>query len=136
MKELPDLKQQIWSSLGSIETGYMDRKQTAWKKSRKFGDVYGGRGSPKICDRISNRAHSISPPSQLDRLPIYIVDNPARDFLFPLQPDEIARELQQLPARNHSQITHIWLRRFNKRTYSHPIEPKYPLSRWVQLLIK
>jgi hypothetical protein len=106
----------------------MDRKQTAWKKSRKFGDVYGGRGSPKICDRIFNRVHSLSPPSQLDELPIYIIDNPARDFLFSLQPDEIVRELQQLPERDRSQITHIWLRRFKKRTYSHPSEPKYPLS--------
>jgi hypothetical protein len=139
----------------------MDRKQTAWKKSRKFGDVYGGRGSPKICDRIFNRAHSLSPPSQLDRLPIYVVDNPARDFFFPLQPDEIARELQQLPALKNFYVEtllyheighHVdWYRRHwtsanraereeyanqyafehtssRRRTYSDPIEPKYPLS--------
>jgi hypothetical protein len=95
----------------------MDRKQTAWKKSRKFGDVYGGRQASKITDRIFRRLHSLSLPSPLDELPIYIVDNPSRDFFFPLQPDEIERELQQLPAQDRSQITHIWLRRFKKSEY-------------------
>lgn len=68
----------------------MDRKQTAWKKSRKFGDIYGGRERPKMTvgvptggNRIFRRAHSILPPSPLDKLPIYIVDNPSRDFFFP-----------------------------------------------------
>jgi hypothetical protein len=66
-----------------------NKKQTAWKKSRKFGDVYGGRSKPKITDRIFRRLHSISPPTLLDKLPIYIVDNPSRDFFFPLQANEI-----------------------------------------------
>jgi hypothetical protein len=95
----------------------MDRKQTAWKKSRKFGDVYGGRELPKIANGIFRRVHSISPPSPLDKLPIYIVDNPSRDFFFPLEPDDIARELEYLPEADRSQITHIWLRRFKKSEY-------------------
>ncbi len=36
-----------------------NRKETAWKKNRKFGDVYGGRMAPKIADKIFNRAHRI-----------------------------------------------------------------------------
>jgi hypothetical protein len=96
----------------------MDRKQTAWKKNRKFGDIYGGRLSPKITDRIFRRLHSLDPPSPLDKLPIYIVDNPSRDFFFPLQPEEIARELEYLPAQDRSQITHVWLRRCKKSEYT------------------
>lgn len=95
----------------------MDRKRTAWKKSRKFGDVYGGRNCPKLTDRIFCRLHSISPPSPQAELPIYIVDNPSRDFFFPLQADEIARELQQLPVADRETITHIWLRRCKSREY-------------------
>jgi hypothetical protein len=95
----------------------MDRKRTAWKNSRTFGDVYGGRTSPKIPDRIFRRMHSIKPPTQHDELPLYIVDNPSRDFFFPLQPSDIAHELKHVPERDWSSITHIWLRRFKKSEY-------------------
>jgi hypothetical protein len=95
----------------------MDRKQTAWKKSRKFGDVYGGRERPKLTDRIFRRAHSILPSSPVDKLPIYIVDNPSRDFFFPLEADAIEREIQHLPVEDREGITHIWLRRFKKSEY-------------------
>jgi hypothetical protein len=91
-----------------------NKKQTAWKKNRKFGDIYGGRSKPKITDSIFRRLHSISPPTLQDRLPIYIVDNPSRDFFFPLQPNEIEIELERLPVEDRSQITHIWLRRCKK----------------------
>ncbi len=94
-----------------------NRKQTAWKKNRKFGDVYGGRSKPKITDRLFRRLHSISPPTLLDRLPIYIIDNPSRDFFFPLQPNEIEVELERLLVEDRSQITHIWLRRCKKSEY-------------------
>jgi hypothetical protein len=95
----------------------INKKQTAWKKNRKFGDVYGGRSRPKLTDSIFCRLHSISPPYPLDRLPIYITDNPSRDFFFPLQPNEIAAELDRLPAEDRAQITHIWLRRCKKSEY-------------------
>jgi hypothetical protein len=96
----------------------MDRKQTAWKKNRKFGDIYGGRERKKITDGIMCRHHSLLPHSPHEELPIYIVDNPSRDFFFPLQPNEIAQELQHLPKDDWSTITHIWLRRFKKSEYN------------------
>jgi hypothetical protein len=95
----------------------MDRKQTAWKKSRTFGDVFGGRTHRKIPDRILRRAHSLNPPGPHDSLPIFIVDNPSREYFFPLSADEIQRELRHLPKRDWSQITHIWERRFKKTEY-------------------
>jgi hypothetical protein len=95
----------------------MQRKQTAWKKSRTFGDIFGGRARRKITDGIFRRAHSLNPPGPHDSLPIFIVDNPSRDFFFPLTPDEIKRELYHLPKRNWSTITHIWERRFKKTEY-------------------
>jgi hypothetical protein len=95
----------------------MERKQTRWKKSRTFGDVYGGRRHRKIPDGIVSRAHSLKRPSAHDVLPLFIVDNSSRDFYFPLTPDEIRTELAHLPERDWSQITHIWQRRFKKAEY-------------------
>ncbi len=93
------------------------RKDTAWKKSRRFGDVKGGRMRPKLADNIFARAHSFQRPSQGDSLPIYIIDNPSRDYFFPIGPDEIRRELAHLPRKDWSEITHIWFRRFKKTEY-------------------
>lgn len=93
------------------------RKDTAWKKSRKFGDVKGGRKRPKLADNIFARAHSLQRPSDTDCLPIYITDNPSRDFFFPVGADEISRELADLPRQDWSEITHIWFRRFKKTEY-------------------
>jgi hypothetical protein len=106
----------------------MDSKQTAWKKSRKLGDVYGGRTSPKISNRIFRRAHSLSAPSPDDNIPIFIVDNPSRDYIFPLGPDEISCELQHLPEQDWSTITHIWLRRFRKKDYD---RGEIPLAEFI-----
>ena len=62
----------------------MERKKTAWKKSRKFGDVYGGRRLPKLTDGLLKRVHSLETPSPTDNLPLLRRDNPSRDFFFPL----------------------------------------------------
>jgi hypothetical protein len=93
------------------------RKETAWKKSRKFGDLKGGRMRPKLADNIFARAHSLQRPSAGHELPIYITDNPSRDYFFPIGPDEIQRELAHLPRKDWSRITHIWFRRFKKAEY-------------------
>lgn len=93
------------------------RKDTAWKKNRKFGDVKGGRMRPKLADNIFARAHSLQKPSAGEDLPIFITDNPSRDYFFPIDPDEILRELAHLPKRDWSDITHIWFRRFKKTEY-------------------
>jgi hypothetical protein len=93
------------------------RKDTAWKKSRKFGDVKGGRVRPKLADNIFARAHSLQRPSGDMELPIFITDNPSRDYFFPIGEDEVRRELAHLPSKDWRGITHIWFRRFKKTDY-------------------
>lgn len=36
-----------------------NRKETAWKKNRKFGDLHGGRMRLKCADGIFNRKHNL-----------------------------------------------------------------------------
>jgi len=93
------------------------KKETAWKKSRKFGDVKGGRGRPKLADNIFNRQHNFLPPTENEKTPIYIVDNPSRDFYFPITIDEIQIFLKKLPIEHTQKITHIWLRKISKKEY-------------------
>ena len=52
------------------------RKETAWKKSRKFGDVKGGRMRQKLADNIFNRQHNLEKPTENDETPFFIKDNP------------------------------------------------------------
>ena len=91
------------------------RKQTAWKKSRTFGDVKGGRRWPKLKDNIVKRKHSLLKPSEFDKLPIYMVENPSKDFYFPITIDDIKNVLAQLPPEHVEGLTHIWLRKTNKK---------------------
>lgn len=58
------------------------KKQTSWKKSRKFGDVMGGRMRPKITDKVFNRMHNFHPPADGDEVSVFLIDHPTRDFLF------------------------------------------------------
>lgn len=95
----------------------ISRKETAWKKNRKFGDVKGGRRFPKITDKIFNRKHSLKKPSSTDELPIFITDNPSKDFYFPVSEDEILERLSKLPNEHREKITHIWLRKIKKEDY-------------------
>ncbi len=94
-----------------------NRKQTAWRKSRKFGDRYGGRQRLKLADNIFKREHSLSPPAPGQETPILIEDNPSRDFFFPLSGQAILATLHQLPKEHTSGITHIWLRRIKRSDY-------------------
>lgn len=91
------------------------RKQTAYRKSRKFGDVYGGRVRPRVPGGIFRRAHSLNPPAPLDEVPIVIEDNPSRNFFFPLSGQEALEALRALPKRRVEGITHLWLRRASQR---------------------
>ena len=93
------------------------RNETAWRKSRKFGDVYGGRRWPKIANRIFNRAHSLAPPATGQETPILIEENPSRDFFFPLSGAEALETLKQLPPEQVAGITHLWLRRIKQSDY-------------------
>lgn len=93
------------------------RKDTAWKKSRKFGDVKGGRKWPKRADNIVWRAHSVGRPGVGAELPIFVNDNASRDFFFPISEEDVRRELANLPDADWEGVTHIWFRRFNKSEY-------------------
>ena len=87
------------------------RKETAWKKSRTFGDIKGGRLRPKLADNIFNRQHNLLIPDKNDETPIYIVDNPSRDYFFPITVDDIEYTISKLPAFHTEKITHIWLKK-------------------------
>jgi hypothetical protein len=91
------------------------RKDTAWRKNRKFGDVHGGRTKPKITDRIFASLHSVKRPVPGDDLPLVIEDNPSRDYFWPISGDEAREAVLALPKRHHRTITHIWLRRPSER---------------------
>ncbi|MCP4439306.1 MAG: hypothetical protein GY810_10235 [Aureispira sp.] len=94
-----------------------NRKETAWKKSRKFGDVKGGRKRVKLADNIFKRYHSIERPSRFDELPIYFKDNPSRDFFHPITIEEIQDTIVKLEAEDVAPITHIWLRKIKKTDF-------------------
>jgi len=89
----------------------LNSKQTRWKKSRKFGDVFGGRRYPKIADKVFNRAHSLGRPDPQDPLPIFLVENPSRSMYFPVTVPEINKALLTFPEEQVAGITHVWLRR-------------------------
>ena len=91
-----------------------NKKKTAWKKSRTFGDIKGGRMRIKLKDNIVKREHSLLKPTEFDKCPIYIMENPSRDY-FPITIDHIESVLNQLPEKDVSCITHIWLRKPNSK---------------------
>ncbi len=93
------------------------RKHTAWKKNRKFGDIAGGRLRTKVTDNLFNRLHNLQKPSSLDALPVFIIENPSRDFYFPLTKGEIQAVLDTLPREHTQHITHIWLQKVKKTEY-------------------
>jgi hypothetical protein len=94
-----------------------NRKQTAWKKNRKFGDIHGGRMRLKCADGIFNRKHNLLPPTLGQEQPIFIVENTSRDFYFPITTDEIKQTLKNLPEEHTQFLTHIWLDKVNKKDY-------------------
>jgi len=101
----------------------MDRKETAWKKSRKFGDIYGGRKRIKFADNIGRRFHSLKKPGASEELPILIEDNPSRDFFFPISAQEANEALKALPKSDYEGITHIWCRRIKRGDFDKGTNP-------------
>jgi hypothetical protein len=93
------------------------RKQTAFKKSRKFGDVMGGRTRPKLADNVFNRKHNLLPPSENQEKPIFILENPSKDFYFPVTLEEVKSVLSKLPTEHTEFITHIWFKKVKKKDY-------------------
>lgn len=94
-----------------------NRKTTAWKKNRKFGDIYGGRERVKHSDKIFRRYHSLQRPSGTDVTPILMEDNPSRDYFFPISVEEAHEALKALPEWDQEGLTHIWLRRHDPADY-------------------
>lgn len=102
--------------------------QTPWKKSRKFGDIYGGRERLRLSDNIFKRMHNLKKPSAYDELPILIEDNPSRDFFFPISAEEANDAMKALPEQDYQGITHIWLRRIKKSDYE---KGELPLAEFI-----
>lgn len=90
-------------------------KPTAWKKNQKFGDIKGGRLRYKCKDGIVKRLHSLYPPTGLDEKPIFIIDNPSRNYFFPINKEDIKTTLQLYCEDMPSIITHIWFRKHNPK---------------------
>ncbi len=93
------------------------KKHTAWKKNRKFGDVYGGRTFPICVDKIFNRQHNFSPPQENDERPIFVVENTSKYFYFPVSVDDIKTVFKKLPEEQTKHITHVWLQKIKKADY-------------------
>jgi hypothetical protein len=106
----------------------MSNSPTPWKKSRTYGDIYGGRNRLRLNDNIFQRAHSLKKPNPNDELPILIQENPSRDFFFPISVDEARVAIQALPTKEYQGITHIWLRRLNKTEYENG---QLPLAEFI-----
>lgn len=85
------------------------RKHTAWKKSRTFGDIKGGRMRPRMADNIFQRLHTLKAPGPGTELPVLAVDNPSSAFHYPMGGDETLGVLRSIPGNEG--ITHLWLRR-------------------------
>lgn len=104
------------------------RKQTAWKKNKKLGDVQGGRRWVKRKDNIFQREHSLQRPSLNADLPILIEENPSREFIFPVSGEEVLTHLKAFPPEDVEGITHIWLRRAKKEEFEYG---KTPLAEFI-----
>lgn len=87
------------------------RSKTPWKKSRTYGDIYGGRLRRRMTDNIFLRLHSLKPPAPGQPVPIFIEDNPSRDYYFPISKTDLEEILAKLPEDEVEGLTHIWLRR-------------------------
>ena len=94
-----------------------NRKETAWKKNRKFGEIHGGRTRLKCTDGIFKRYHSLLPPSENEEKPVFFIENPSKDFYFPVSVEEIRDVLKKLPQEHTNILTHIWLDKVKKKDY-------------------
>ena len=82
-----------------------------WRKSRTFGDIYGGRVRNRVTDQIFERTHSIDLPGPHDELPLVIADNASKHMVFPAPANKIVARVRSLPEQDTIGITHLWLRR-------------------------
>ncbi len=92
-------------------------QHTPWKKSRTYGDNYGGAKGHRDEDNIRARLHSFRRPGAFEETPIIRVDNPSRDWFHPLNAEHVRYALEALPADDQGDVTHIWLRRGASRHF-------------------
>lgn len=113
-----------------------NRKQTAWKKNRKFSDIHGGRMRLKCTDGIFERKHDLLPPSPEQETPIFIKENTSRDFYFPVTITEIKQILKKLPSEHTQLITHVWLDKVKKKDYQngHTLQGEFICDSKVYLI--
>jgi hypothetical protein len=104
----------------------VERSRTPWRKSRTFGDIYGGRLRRRMTDNIFERLHSLSPPGPLDDVPIVINENPSRDFVFPATARDVLERCREMPDATLG-ITHLWLRRVSGERF----ETRVPLAEFI-----
>lgn len=115
----------------------MNRKETAWKKSRKFGDIKGGRRRNKWLNTFFNRLHNLEVPNADMETPIFITDNPSRDFFFPIDVADIEAFLQKLPEQQVRGISYIWLKKQSHEEYQDKdsLQGCYVWGAQVQLIV-
>ncbi len=94
-----------------------NRKETAWKKNRRFGEIHGGRERLRLTDNIFKRYHDLLPPAEGEERPVFFVENPSRDFYHPATVEEIKKTLAKLPNDHTRFLTHIWLDKVKKKDY-------------------
>lgn len=70
-----------------------------------------------MTDNIFNRLHNLQATNENEATPIFIKDNPSRDFFFPVSIEEIEAFLEKLPHKHTEYLTHIWLRKMTKKEY-------------------
>lgn len=88
-----------------------NRKETAWKKNREWGQLFGGRTRRRWTDNIVARLHTLQAPGEGAVLPIVMHDNPSSELYFPIEAHEYVAVLRALPPAATAGITHIVLRR-------------------------
>ncbi len=112
------------------------RKETAWKKNRKFGDVKGGRKWPKIVDNVFNRKHNFLRPASNEKNLVIMLDNPSRDFFYPVDSEEVIEFLGKLPGDITEHLTHLWFRKVSKKEFEskHSCQAFFICGRGVNLI--
>lgn len=96
------------------------RKETAWKKNRKLGQVKGGRVQVKR-NSVIRLLHELTAPEEDEDLPILLQDRPPSAHYWPLGVDELASALKGLPEEDVEGITHLWLRTPSSKMERHGV---------------
>jgi len=106
----------------------MSNEKRNQRIKRKWHNPVVDRMRLSLEDAPEERCFSLQAPEPGQSLPIYIVDQPPEGFYFPLSPEEVLNELKLLPNDHLKNLTHIWLRSFQKDHYQ---EGETPWSEFI-----